>query len=182
MNINNKKQLSDPDIMKKYSALVFERQELSQPHNPYDQEIRECASIENGDMEMFRKSISENYTGKLGTLSKNELRNAKNLSIVLITLSSRAAIRGGLLPEIAFSMSDVFIQKIEEMTEPEATLNMTRQFQMEYVKMVAKYTIKTRFQKIAVPEKVYGLINVKIIFSNICMKKSAFRILLLICI
>ena len=68
LNINNKKQLSDPDIIKKYSALVFERQELSQPHNPYDQEIRECASIENGDMEMFRKSISENYTGKLGTL------------------------------------------------------------------------------------------------------------------
>lgn len=138
LNINKKKHLSDPDIMKKYSALVFERQELSQPHNPYDQEIRECASIENGDMEMFRKSISENYTGKLGTLSKDELRNAKNLSIVLITLSSRAAIRGGLLPEIAFSMSDVFIQKIEEMTDPEATINMTRQFQMEYVKMVAE--------------------------------------------
>lgn len=153
MNINNKKQLSDPDIMKKYSALVFERQELSQPHNPYDQEIRECASIENGDMEMFRKSISENYTGKLGTLSKNELRNAKNLSIVLITLSSRAAIRGGLLPEIAFSMSDVFIQKIEEMTEPEATINMTRQFQMEYVKMVAEIHHQNQISENSSPRK-----------------------------
>ena len=89
-------------------------------------------------MEIFRKSISENYTGKLGTLSKNELRNAKNLSIVLITLSSRAAIRGGLLPEVDFSMIDVFIQKIEEMTEPEATINMTRQFQNNLYGMSAR--------------------------------------------
>ena len=64
------------------------------------------------------------------------MRNAKNLAIVLMTLASRAAIRGGLLPEISFSMSDIFIQKIEEMTDPIATVNLARQFQMEYVKAV----------------------------------------------
>lgn len=87
---------------------------------------------------MYRKSISEDYIGKLGTLSKDALRNSKNLAIVLMTLASRAAIRGGLLPEIAFSMSDIFIQKIEEMTDPVVTVNLARQFQMEYIKAVAE--------------------------------------------
>ena len=136
--LNCTKESTETEVMRDYSSLIFERQELEEPHNPYDQEIRESASIENGDMEMFKKSISEDYTGKLGTLSKNELRNAKNLAIVLMTLASRASIRGGLLPEISFSMSDVFIQKIEEMTDPVIILNTARQFQMEYVKAVAE--------------------------------------------
>ena len=136
--LNCTKESTETEVMRDYSSLIFERQELKEPHNPYDQEIRESASIENGDMEMFKKSISEDYTGKLGTLSKNELRNAKNLAIVLMTLASRASIRGGLLPEISFSMSDVFIQKIEEMTDPVIILNTARQFQMEYVKAVAE--------------------------------------------
>lgn len=135
---NCRKKSTDDEIMRNYSALIFERQEFDEPHNPYDQELREAASIENGDIEMFKKSISEDYTGKLGTLSKDELRNAKNLGVVLMTLTSRAAIRGGLLPEVAFSMSDVFIQKIEEMTDPVVTINMIRQFQIEYIKAVAE--------------------------------------------
>lgn len=136
--LNCIKKTADSEIMKNYSTLIFERQELEEPHNPYDQEVRELTGVENGDLEMFQKSISEDYTGKLGTLSKNELRNAKDLAIVLITLSSRAAIRGGLLPEISFSMSDVFIQNIEEMTDAVVTLHMARQFQMEYIKAVAE--------------------------------------------
>ena len=48
------KKAEDYDIMCNYSALVFERQEMDEPHNPYDQEIRESLSIENGDMEMYR--------------------------------------------------------------------------------------------------------------------------------
>lgn len=138
---------SDSEIMRNYSTLIFERQELEEPHNPYDQDVRELAGIENGDLEMFKKSISEDYAGKLGTLSKNELRNAKDLAIVLITLSSRAAIRGGLLPEISFSMSDVFIQEIEELSDAVVTLHMARQFQMEYIKAVAE----VRKQKNALP-------------------------------
>lgn len=153
MNINDKESHTSSDIMKKYAALVFERQELAEPHNPYDQELRECTSIENGDMEMFKKSISEDYIGKLGVLAKEELRNAKNLAIVLITLASRAAIRGGLLPEISFSMSDVFIQKIEEMTDPSVTLNMARQFQMEYIKMVAEIHQQNHHSENIIPRK-----------------------------
>lgn len=129
-------QIQDSEIMEDYSMLIFQRQELEEPHNPYDQEIRELTSIELGDMEMFKKSIREDYSGKVGMLSKNELRNVKNIGVVVITLASRAAMRGGVMPEIAYSMSDVFIQKIEEMTDVVAIYTAIRQFEMEYIKLV----------------------------------------------
>lgn len=131
-------QVSSFEVMAACSDLVFWRQESAEPHNPYDQELRELTSIEQGDVEMLKKSMREDYIGKLGVLSKNELRNAKNLGIVLMTLASRAAIHGGMMPEIAYSMSDVFIQRIEEMTDAVVVNTMIRQFEMEYTKEVAR--------------------------------------------
>ena len=137
--------MSHAEIMTDYSNLIFQRQEMNEPHNPYDQELREGSSIENGDVEMLKKSINEDYSGKIGTLAKTELRNAKNLGIVLMTLASRAAIRGGLLPEISYSMSDVYIQKIEEMTDPAVILSVIRQYEIEYAQAVAE--LKTKAQE-----------------------------------
>lgn len=136
--------MSHAEIMTDYSNLIFQRQEMNEPHNPYDQELREGSSIENGDVEMLKKSINEDYSGKIGTLAKTELRNAKNLGIVLMTLASRAAIRGGLLPEISYSMSDVYIQKIEEMTDPAVILSVIRQYEIEYAQAVAELKTKTQ--------------------------------------
>ena len=124
-------------IMENFSALVFDRHEQDLPHNPYDQEFREFSSIEQGNIEMLKKSLQEDYTGKIGTLAKDEVRNMRNRGIVVITLASRAAIRGGLLPEVAFSMSDVFIQKLEEETDTAILLNMMHQFEFKFAEMVA---------------------------------------------
>jgi YesN/AraC family two-component response regulator len=45
---------------------------------------------------------------------KSHLRNIKNQVIIYIALATRAAIEGGLYPEIAYTMSDISIQKVEE--------------------------------------------------------------------
>lgn len=124
-------------VMENYSALVFDRQEQEQPHNPYDQELREFTAIELGDITLLKQSLLEDYTGTIGTLAKDEVRHMRNRGIVVITLACRSAIRGGLLPEIAFSMSDVFIQKLEEVSDTAVLLNMMHQFEFQYAEMVA---------------------------------------------
>lgn len=101
-------------VQKNFNDILFENHENNKHHNPYDQELREFGSIENGDLIQLEKSMQEDYDGTLGTLAKDPLRNLKNLGIVLVTLASRAAIRGGLSPEISFSLSDSYIQQIEE--------------------------------------------------------------------
>lgn len=123
-------------VKKHYSNLVFENEEYQKAHNPYDQEIREQSSIENGDTEALKKSWAEDYAGELGTLSHDSLRQYKNLGIVLVTLGSRSAIRGGLIPEEAFSLSDSYIQKIEDSRDISTALHIARSAEMHYTELV----------------------------------------------
>lgn len=130
-----KKSIND-NIQKDFSNTLFTNHEHTTKHNPYDQEIREISSIRNGNLDQLKKSLAEDYLGKVGTLAKTPLRHSKNLGIVLVTLSSRAAIEGGLLPEIAFSLSDIYIQKIEEAQTPEAAIQLGRQAEYQYTLLV----------------------------------------------
>ena len=123
-------------IQKNFNDILFENHENNVHHNPYDQELREFGSIENGDLIQLEKSLQEDYDGTIGTLAKDPLRNLKNLGIVLVTLASRAAIRGGLSPEISFSLSDSYIQQIEECKDLALITPLAHKAEFQYAGMV----------------------------------------------
>lgn len=135
--------LSD-SVHKDFSRTLFQNQETGQRHNPYEQEYREQSSIENGDLESLRRSIAEDYSGNYGTLSHDSLRNVKNLSIVVITLSSRSAIRGGLSAELAFSLSDSYIQKIEQLRDENQLIQLVRDAEFHYASLVRERREQTK--------------------------------------
>ncbi len=115
---------------------LFEFSEQGIRHNSYDQEIREQTAIENGDLEALKESIDEGFNGEIGVLSKNQLRNWKNLGIVVLTLASRSAIRGGISPEVAFSLSDTFILEIEKQQDPDELVKLIRTCEYQYCRLV----------------------------------------------
>ncbi|MFC0469304.1 helix-turn-helix domain-containing protein [Halalkalibacter kiskunsagensis] len=85
-------------------------------HHPYLQEKEVFRCITEGNKEeLFIKMSSMTEAGKAGVLSKrSHIRNYKNLSITAITLATRAAMEGGLEQEMAYTLSDIYIQTIEE--------------------------------------------------------------------
>ena len=123
-------------VQKHFNDILFKNHENNVHHNPYDQEMREFGSIENGDLIQLEKSMQEDYDGTIGTLAKDPLRNLKNLGIVLVTLASRAAIRGGLSPEISFSLSDSYIQQIEECKDLALVAPLAHKAEFQYAEMV----------------------------------------------
>lgn len=123
-------------VQKHFNDILFENHENNVHHNPYDQEMREFGSIENGDLIQLEKSLQEDYDGTIGTLAKDPLRNLKNLGIVLVTLASRAAIRGDLSPEISFSLSDSYIQQIEECKDLALVAPLAHKAEFQYAEMV----------------------------------------------
>lgn len=130
-----------------YTSIVFNRNENEKPHNPYDQEVREQRSIETGDIELFKSSIAEEIISQTGVLdSKDKLRNYKDLAIVVITLASRSAIRGGLPPEISFSMSDGYINEIERCLTAAPIYPLIRKAELTYLMQVREIKEK-RTQK-----------------------------------
>lgn len=86
-------------------------------HNPYQHEQKKLGSIRAGNLKLLEECQNEVWPGKIGQLADNPLRQEKNLSIVVISIACRAAIDGGVAPQKAFSMSDVFISNIERMTQ-----------------------------------------------------------------
>lgn len=141
------------DALEQFSNLLFTNQELGISHNPYDQELRELTSIEHGDLKALQENLTESYSGKVGRLAKDELRNAKNLAIVNVTLACRAAIRGGIMPEISFSLSDVLIQKIEDCSDLETVNQLMTALKYQYASMVAE--VKNSKKGNAVPNSNY---------------------------
>lgn len=101
-----------------------------------DEKLREFSSIESGDLAQLERSLSEDYPGEVGTLSEDPLRHAKNRGIVVVTLASRAAMRGGVVPEAAYSLSDSYIQKIEKCRDIPAVFHLFYAAEYEYTRMV----------------------------------------------
>lgn len=69
-------------------------------------------------------------------MADSALRQEKNLIICTATLVSRAAIRGGLDAETAFSLSDDFIQKAELLDNLEALTRLNARMVLEFARRV----------------------------------------------
>lgn len=124
------------NIGRQRHRVFYERQEEAMLHNPYSQEIREQGSIRNGDLEGLDKSFQESYTGKVGRVAADEVRNGKNLAIAVIAVSCRSAIEGGVLPEIAFSVSDAYIRQVEETKKVGEAIAVSRKAEIDFCRMV----------------------------------------------
>ena len=126
----------DIDIQRYYSKLVFSNREGGQQHNAYSQEFRLMSSIERGDVQMVKKCFQERVSGAFGTLAPTMERNARNLGISVTVLASRAAIRGGVNYEQAFSLCDSYIMQIETMQDLRLLQPLVESAQLNFATMV----------------------------------------------
>lgn len=83
-------------------------------HTPYKFEVEFFKTVEEGDTS-FSFSPGDPLLGyEVGKLAVGDpLRQAKNEVLVSITLSCRAALRGGMNEEAAYSLSDYYFQAVE---------------------------------------------------------------------
>lgn len=106
------------DIVKAFRAAMYEQREHLDQTVSYQQETYMLNCVKSGDVEElveFMKKIfgMNRFVGKL---SKDPLRQIQYTFISAITLITRSAIEGGL-PEIeAYNLSDVYIQKMDGLT------------------------------------------------------------------
>lgn len=124
------------EVQQRYSNIIFNNQEEQQMHNSYEEELREMRSIETGNLEMLESCWEELQPESYGTLSVDRIRKIKNLCIILVAFASRAAIRGGLHPEIAYSLCDSYIQKIEDCSEPAVLGQLAHRAERRYTELV----------------------------------------------
>lgn len=121
---------------KSLTESLFTNQEYEFVHNPYDQEVRELSSVQNGNLEKLKDSLREVFEGHFPVLGPNKLRSMKNLAIVDLALLARAAIKGGLDYEKSFSINDQYIRSVESLTNSSEIMALALQAKKTYTKLV----------------------------------------------
>lgn len=99
---------------KKIAELLFQQREEGFERASFDREIAFYESIGTGNLEMMRFFSTPLFCEGCGILSKDALRNLKYHFVVSAALIARFCIRYGMIPETAYHMSDLYIQKADE--------------------------------------------------------------------
>ena len=107
-------------------------------HNTLNIEEAITRIVRKGDTVALKRWLSTAPAVHGGTLAGDQLRHMQNLFIVTATLVSRAAIRGGMHEDDAFSLSDAYIRRAELLTDHDSILNLQYHMLLEFTEQVEK--------------------------------------------
>lgn len=164
--------LLDPDIY-----ISAKRQNHSNDYN-ITLEEQFFSAITEGNKEKLIKYAYSFPQENAGILSKtNQLRNQKNNGIIAITLATRYAIKGNLPSEVAFSLSDLYIQKIEQIDNIYAVNRLIEEALCIFADSVKEYNEKQYSQKINmsldyIARNIYNEITVNALANYIHINPS----------
>lgn len=131
---------TDKSINSSLQNELFRNEEEGHFHTSYAQEkiILEC--VKRGDLEGLERlyrSLPATVYGKM-TSSNSELKLLFYACISNTTLITRYAIEGGLDEETAFSLSDVYIRRMEMCEKPEEITALNEEMAVDFTSRVAK--------------------------------------------
>lgn len=117
--------------------ILAESRESFIPHTPYQYEKNMLSAVKNGNLESAIKCAHLlDTTGKGGTLSCNPLRQAQFHLVSHITLITRAVLEAGVPEDLAFAMSDSYIQISQDCTSPQQIMALKDRSVRDFTGMV----------------------------------------------
>lgn len=114
---------------REYNSNVKQNRINSFLHSSYTNELRVIETIKNGDTENAKIILNEINLTPHAKLAIDAIRSYKNSMICSCTFMTRAAISGGVNPNAAFTLSDTYINKIENIQR----LNELENFEAQMV-------------------------------------------------
>ena len=122
---------ADGGIQKSYFENTYGYRMKQFQHPPYALEQEICRLIANGDKENSANILAEINAAPRALLAADPVRSLKNSLIASCTFMTRAAISGGVSPDEAFTLSDAFIQRMENC----ATMEQLLPFEGEMIRI-----------------------------------------------
>jgi len=126
---------------------TFLQREHQSKHHSYDDEMAVFRLLKEGDLDciaLSNKVFSSDMTGKL---SEDTRRNYQYLFVASVTLATRFAIEGGLGFEVAYNLSDLYIQKMDKLQKVEAIIALQNEMMMDFTMRVADHKKESAYSK-----------------------------------
>lgn len=116
----------------------MESNEQERIHVDYDYERAYLDKIRQGDVAYFEQISYEQtqMADRIGKLAEDGIKQYEYMVAVGLALIARAAIEGGVAPNLAYSMSDVYFQKLAKCERPEDMVRLHLEIQRKFAAMV----------------------------------------------
>ncbi len=143
-------------VEKRRTARVYEEApRLQETHNALAIEEALMEIVRRGDTAALKRWMEQAPAIRGGTIAPNQLRQLKNTFIVAVTLASRAAIRGGMREDDAFTLSDGYIQRVELLSDQIRIMNLQYHMILEFTEQVEKLHLGHHPTKLAADVAYY---------------------------
>ena len=121
----------------------------TQAHNTLAIENAIMSIVSKGDTVALRRWASAAPAVSGGRIAGTELRQMRNTFIVTATLASRAAIRGGMREDDAFTLSDAYIQQVELLSSYGSIINLQYHMLLEFTEQVERLRVGKHTTKLS---------------------------------
>ena len=113
----------------------------------YNAEINRYGLIAAGDLEGLKKDLErsdkdKNSPSRRGVLSSDSLSNEKYHAIIMTALVSRFCIEHGFDIAVSYTLSDIFIRKIDRASTPEEVRAIANEIRIEYCMRMRELSTK----------------------------------------
>lgn len=142
----------------------FLHREYNISHLTFEKEFAFYNAVKDGNLKEVRRLMLPLRNEQLGRLSDNPLRNLKYHLVITIALITRFCIEGGMLPESAYTLSDVYIRKLDKCQDEIEIDRLHELVITDYTKKMKKLKKETILSKpvIQVMDYVYEHLHEKI--------------------
>lgn len=99
------------------------------------QEFARYKDVQNGDVDKVRENfltIRKDYYNGKGTLSKNPIRNIQYHVIIATAIIARVCVEGGMNHNEAYTLSDIYIQRVDKATSQEEIIDLLEEMQIDF--------------------------------------------------
>lgn len=132
------------NMNKELNAKLFERSEEQLSHVEYDHEYKYYENITTGNVEEVQKVLADPKNINIyenpeyGKLSKDFLRNMRYHFVVSTALISRLCVEKGLERELAYTLSDLYIGRMDIAKTAEQILTLHNEMLMDFTHKMAE--------------------------------------------
>lgn len=117
---------------------LFDKRESAMHHTPYSREVAVLNCVREGDVALLESTYRAFPPTQYGTMSHHPQRQLLCGCIADTTLVTRYAIQGGLDEETAFTLSDVYIKRMEKCKTAEELGSLNEAMAVDFTEHVRR--------------------------------------------
>lgn len=147
-------------INKELSDREFRQRETGLLHSPYEKELEFYSAVSSGNIERVKELYTPLAVEGYGKLSQDPIRNIKYHLVITIALIARFCIEAGMPMETSYTISDIYINRLDVSNTQQQLSEIHREVFLEYTKRMQKVNSGEAYSK-------HVLMCLDLIYNNI---------------